>query len=111
MESAQTGKRAARYPFVARIKATEVVSGTQAEGLTTDLSDGGCCVLTRRAPFAPGTRILLEITKDGVSLQTCATVAYNLKVQVMGVSFEEMPTEQAAILAIWIKAAMPLDSR
>jgi len=64
--------------------------------------------MTRRAPFSPGTRILLEITKNRVSLLTNATVVYNLKDQFMGICFEEMPPDQATILAGWIKAAIPL---
>ena len=105
VESAPTGKRAPRYPFVARIKATDTISGMQLEGLATDLSEGGCRVSTRRGPFSEGTRILLEITKNGVSLLTNSTVVYNLKDQFMGICFEEIPPEQAAILAGWIKAA------
>jgi len=105
VESAPTGKRAPRYPFVARIKATDTISGMKLEGLTTDLSEGGCRISTRRGPFSEGTRILLEITKNDVSLLTNATVVYNLKDQFMGICFEEMPPDQAAILAGWIKAA------
>jgi len=107
-EPASSEKRHARYPFVARIKATDVISGMRLEGLTTNLSQGGCCFMTRRAPFSPGTRILLEITKNRVSLLTNATVVYNLKDQFMGICFEEMPPDQATILAGWIKAAIPL---
>jgi len=105
VESTPTGTRAPRYPFVARIKATDTISGMQLQGLTTDLSEGGCRVSTRRGPFSEGTRILLEITKNGVSLLTIATVVYNLKDQFMGICFAEMPPDQAAILAGWIKAA------
>ena len=106
VESAPTGKRAPRYPFVARIKATDTISGMQLEGLTTDLSEGGCRISTRRGPFSEDTPILLEITKNGVSLLTNATVVYNLKDQFMGICFEEMPPDQRAILAGWIKAAI-----
>ena len=105
VESVPTGKRAPRYPFVARIKATDTISGMQLEGLTTDLSEGGCRISTRKGPFSEGTRILLEITKNGVSLLTIATVVYNLKDQFMGICFAEIPPDQAAILAGWIKAA------
>jgi hypothetical protein len=105
VESTPTGTRAPRYPFVARIKATDTISGMQLEGLTTDLSEGGCRISTRKGPFSEGTRILLEITKNGVSLLTIATVVYNLKDQFMGICFAEMPPDQAAILAGWIKAA------
>jgi hypothetical protein len=104
-------RRAARCPFVASAKATDVVSGMQVDGLTMHLSEGGCCILTRRAPFSQGTRILLEISKDGVSLRTHAFVVYNLEDQFMGLCFVEMPPSQAAILADWIKAAMPSLSR
>ena len=97
--------RRARYPFVAIVKATDVVSGMQLVGLTTDLSEGGCRMSTRKGPFSEGTRILLEIKRNGVALLTNATVVYNLKDQFMGICFEEMPPDQAAILAGWIKAA------
>ncbi len=60
---------------------------------------------TRKGPFSGDTRILLEITKNGVALLTDATVIYNLKDQFMGISFEEMPPDQAAILAAWMNAA------
>jgi c-di-GMP-binding flagellar brake protein YcgR len=82
-------------------------SGKQILGLTTDLSEGGCCILARRAPFSQGTRIRLELTKNGVSFSTNATVVYNLKDQFMGLRFEEMSPEQAAIVAGWLKAAIP----
>ena len=100
-----TPTRRTRYPFVARVKATDVISGMQLVGLTTDLSEGGCRMSTRKGPFSEGTRILLEINKNGVSLVTNATVVYNLKDQFMGIRFEGMPPDQAAILASWIRAA------
>lgn len=102
--------RRPRYPFVAKAKATDVVSGMQLVGLTTDLSEGGCRISTRKGPFSEGTRILLEISKNEVSLSTNATVVYNLKDQFMGIRFEEMRPEQAAIVAGWIKAATDLAS-
>jgi hypothetical protein len=109
-ETSKQTRRTPRCLFVARAKATDVVSGMQLDGLTTHLSEGGCCLMTRRAPFSQGTPIMLEITKDGVSLRTHATVIYNLKDQLMGLCFVEMPASQEAILAGWMKA-MPSSSR
>jgi PilZ domain len=103
-----TRTRRTRYPFVATVKATDLVSGMQLVGLTTDLSEGGCRMSTRKGPFSEGTQIRLEITKNDVSLLTNATVVYNLKDQFMGICFEEMPPEQRAVLAGWIKAATAL---
>jgi PilZ domain len=105
-QQASTRNRPARYLFLARFKATDVISGMRIEGLTTDLSEGGCCVLARRAPFSGGTPILLEITKNAVLLSANATVVYNLRDQIMGLCFGEMTAEQRATVAGWIKAAI-----
>jgi hypothetical protein len=107
---APTGQQPARYPFVARVKVRGVDSKVQFDGITSDLSEGGCCVLTS-APFSRGMRVLLEITKGDVSLVTYAVVAYNLKGQAIGLSFEGMPSEQSHILPGWIKAATALIRR
>jgi len=101
-----TGKRPARYPFLATVRATDLASGTQLNGITTDLSEGGCCVLTRE-PFSHGARILLEITKNGISFVTRATVAGSLKAQGMGLAFLDVPPDQMPILAGWLKAVIP----
>jgi len=111
VQSTPEPKRPTRYAFVARIKATDLISGMQLDGLTSDLSEGGCCVMTRRAPFSPTTQILLQITKGGVSLSTNATVIYNLKDEVMGLRFDDMPPDQELILNRWIKAAIPTTHR
>jgi hypothetical protein len=79
----------------------------QVEGLTAELSEGGCSILARRAPFSLGTEVLLETTKDRVSLRTQATVLYTLKDGIVGLHFAEMPPDRAAILAAWMKAATP----
>ena len=61
--------------------------------------------MARRAPFSPGTPIRLEISKDGESLHTEATVIYNLKDQILGVRFDEVTAQQQSQLAKWIAAA------
>jgi hypothetical protein len=104
--------RSTRYLFIARFKATDTISGMEIEGLTADLSEGGCGVVTRKGPFSAGTQVLLEITKGTVSLVTGATVIYNLRDQLMGLCFSEMAADQKATLASWIRAASPqVDSR
>jgi hypothetical protein len=77
----------------------------QFDGLTAELSEGGCSILARKAPVSEGTEVLLEITKDGALLRTQATVLYNLKDEIIGLRFADMPPDRAAILAAWIKAA------
>ena len=106
-KAAAAPQRSTRYLFVAKFKATDVISGKQIEGLTTDLSEGGCCVLARRAPYSPGTQIRVEISKNNLTLHADATVIYNLKDQIMGLQFGSMNAEGEAILRNWIKAATP----
>jgi len=111
-EQIRNTQRSIRYLFIAKFKATDTISEMQIEGLTTDLSEGGCGVVTKKGPFSAGTQVLLEITKAGVSLVTHATVIYNLKDQLMGLCFAEMPPEQKATLTSWIQAASPqIDAR
>jgi PilZ domain len=98
-------QRSPRYVFIAKFKATDAISGKQVEGLTTDLSEGGCCLMMRKGPFSPGTPVVLEISRNGVLLSTKATVVYNLKDQIIGVQFSEMTVGAAAIHEGWIKAA------
>ena len=107
VEQVRNTQRSIRYLFIAKFKATDTISEMQIEGLTTDLSEGGCGLVTRKGPFSPGTQVLLEITKGEVSLVANATVIYNLKDQLMGLCFGEMALEQKAILASWISAASP----
>jgi hypothetical protein len=100
----------ARFPFLARARATDVVSGMLLDGLTMHLTERGCCILSRRAPFSQGAKLLLEITKGDVSLRTHAFVVYNVKNHLMGLCFVEMPPSQTAILAGWLRARQPIQS-
>jgi hypothetical protein len=52
-------------------------------------------------------QILLEITKDGIALVTGATVASFLEGKGMGVVFRDMAPEHIAVLASWLKKAIP----
>jgi PilZ domain len=103
-------RRAARYPFTARTAIQELSSKTRATGLTTDLSEGGCCVRSTEI-FARGTKIELEIVKEGTSLNTPATVAFGLSPNVMGLTFGEMSDENRGVLIRWLEEAIPKMSR
>ena len=107
MDSELPGKiRHARYPFVARVTIEHLASGEQIDGMTTDLSEGGCGVRLL-APFSGGARISAKITKNGITLVIPATVAYSLPPAAMGLAFIDMPPEQKKILVDWLRAAIP----
>lgn len=99
-------RRAARYPFAAKIALREAGSSVRVLGLTTDLSEGGCGVRAEEL-FVRGTIVELEITKSTESLSVSATVAYGLPPNVMGLSFNDMDTNQRAVLSNWLAKAIP----
>jgi PAS domain-containing protein len=102
--------RRARYPFIAKVTIEHSKSGTLVDGITADLSEGGCGV---RVPelFSGGTRVLAKISKSGTTLVTPATVAYSLPPASMGLAFVDMPRDQKQILAGWLKTAIPIGRR
>lgn len=103
-------RRPARYPFTARVVIHEPSAERRVIGLTTDVSEGGCCVRAEEV-FARGTKIELEIVKENVTLQVQATVAFGVPPNVMGLTFGEMDEEKSQILARWIENAVPRMSR
>jgi hypothetical protein len=104
-ELSRKGRRA-RYPFVAKVKIERLASGGMVDGITTDLSEGGCGVRVSEM-FTSGTTVLAKITKNGITLATPATVSYSLPSKAMGLAFGDMPPDQMQILVGWLRAAIP----
>lgn len=98
-------RRSPRILFAAEARATEVHSGEETWGKTTNLSKGGCYVRTRQ-PFQQGTLLLIEIRNRGVRFVTDARVAYALERDGMGVSFLNVPVNQIPILDGWLSCAV-----
>jgi hypothetical protein len=99
-------KRRARYPFVTKVKIKLLGSGAMVDGMTTDLSEGGCGVRVSEL-LTSGSSVLAKITKNGITLATRATVAYSLPSMAMGLAFGDMPPDQKQILVGWLRAAIP----
>lgn len=97
--------RPVRLPFVAELLATELNSGCEIWGETTNLSRGGCYVRTRQS-FPQDTLLFIEIRRNGVSFVTDARVAYTLEHEGMGVSFLNIPANQLQTLEDWLSSAV-----
>lgn len=93
-----------RVPFAAELRATELNSGREIWGETTNLSRGGCFVRTRQ-PFPQDTLLLIQISNHRVRFVTDARVAYALEREGMGLSFLNVPTDQLRILDDWLSSA------
>lgn len=96
--------RPVRFAFAAELLATELNTGGEIWGETTNLSRGGCHVRTRQ-PFPHGTLLVIEIRSHGVRFVTDARVTYVLEHQAMGLSFLNVPANQLPILEEWLFSA------
>lgn len=94
-------RRSTRLPFNAEVRASELNSGIEIWGATTNLSKGGCYVRTRR-PFPQGTLVVIEIRNHGVRFLTDARVVYALDCEGMGLSFLNVPANQLSVLEDWL---------
>ena len=93
--------RLMRVPFAAEFRATELNSGREIWGETTNVSWGGCFVRTSQS-FPQDTLVLIEINNCGVRFVTDARVAYALEREGMGLSFLNVPCNQLRVLEEWL---------
>lgn len=98
-------RRPPRLPFAAQLRATELNSGSEIWGETTNLSKGGCYVRTSQT-FPQGALLLIEIKNHGVRFGTDARVAYAFANEGMGLSFLNVPANQLPILEDWLSSAV-----
>jgi hypothetical protein len=96
--------RLARLPFAAELRATELNSGKEIWGETTNLSKRGCFVRASQT-FPQDTLLRIEIRNQGIHFVTDARVTYALVREGMGLSFLNVPGNQLPILEEWLSAA------
>lgn len=86
-----------RVPFAAELRATELNSGREIWGETTNLNKGGCFVRTSQL-FPQDTLLLIEIKKSGVQFVADPKVADAFVSEGRGLSFLNIPGNQVRIL-------------
>lgn len=96
--------RPVRLPFAAELRATDLNSGREIWGETTNLSRGGCFVRTSQS-FPQDTLVFIEIRNHGVRFVTDARVAYALEREGMGLSFLNIPENQLPVVEDWLASA------
>jgi len=94
---------AIRHPFAADARAIDLESGTSSEGVTSDLSMGGCFVCTSK-PLGAGGRIRLTlIRKEQVVQALCAVRIVKPRVG-MGLEFLDVEEKSQPILERWLES-------
>ena len=101
----QERRRSPRYPFIATAELVEQVSDTRMVSRVSELGLHGC-YLDMMNPFPQGTRVLVKIFTDSEFFESLGTVVYAQHNMGMGVKFEEIKPNFAAVLNQWLLKAM-----
>jgi PilZ domain len=92
---------AIRYPFAADVDVIDMESGTRTNGVTSDLSLGGCFVCTSK-PLAIGTRVRITMVRQNQMVEALAVVRI-LKPRIgMGIEFIDVEHPGNEILSRWL---------
>lgn len=94
---------AIRFPFAADVELIDLESGTQVEGVTSDISHGGCFVCTSK-PLAVQARARLKLFRKGQTLEALVVVRIVKPRVGMGIEFFDLEPPNDEILNSWMQA-------
>ena len=92
-----------RYPFAADAELIDMESGKQVNGVTSDLSLGGCFVCTSR-PLALNARARLTLTRKSQVLEALIVVRIVKPKVGMGIEFFDLESPNNEVLVNWIES-------
>jgi hypothetical protein len=92
---------AIRYPFAADAEVLDLESGVRSEGITSDLSLGGCFVCTSK-PLAVKSRARVTLKRKGESVEALAMVRIVKPRIGMGLEFIDIESTSNSTLARWL---------
>jgi hypothetical protein len=93
---------AIRFPFAADAEVLDLESGVRCDGITSDLSLGGCFVCTSK-PLAVKSRTRVTLTRKGETVQALAMVRIVKPRIGMGLEFLDIESASNSILARWLE--------
>jgi hypothetical protein len=92
---------AIRFPFAADAELIELSTGTRIEGVTSDLSPGGCFICTSR-PLELHSRARLTLQYKSESFESFVLIRVTKPRIGMGVEFIDTDTPSDKLLSRWI---------
>lgn len=99
--SVRDRRYAIRYPFAADAEVLDLESGARTEGVTSDLSLGGCFICTSKPlPVKSRTRVTLKRKDENV--EALATVRIVKPKIGMGLEFIDLEPASVAVLTRWL---------
>lgn len=93
---------AIRHPFAADATFLDLETGATAEGVTSDLSMGGCFVCASK-PLAAGCRIRLTLRRKEQVVQALAVVRIFKPRVGMGLEFLDVERQHQSTLERWLE--------
>jgi PilZ domain-containing protein len=92
---------AIRFPFAADAELLDLESGARIEGVTSDLSMGGCFVCTSK-PLPLKTRIRVTLKRKDQSVEALGIVRIVKPRIGMGIEFIDVESPHDTVLARWL---------
>ena len=93
---------AIRFPFAADVELIDLESGKQVDGVTSDISHGGCFVCTSK-PLPVHTRARLKLFRKGQTLEALVVVRIVKPRVGMGIEFFDLEPPNNEILSSLIQ--------
>jgi hypothetical protein len=93
---------AIRYPFAADAEVLDLESGSRSDGITSDISLGGCFVCTSK-PLAVKSRARVTLERKGETVQALAMVRIVKPRIGMGLEFLDIESSSNSILVRWLE--------
>jgi hypothetical protein len=93
---------AIRFPFAADAEVLDLESGSRCDGITSDLSLGGCFVCTSK-PLAVKSRTRVTLKRKGESVEALAMVRIVKPRIGMGLEFLDIEAASNSILGRWLE--------
>jgi len=90
-----------RYPFAADAELIDLETGKQVDGVTSDISFGGCFVCTSK-PLSVNARARMKLIRKGQALDALVIVRIVKPRVGMGIEFFDLEAPNNEILAAWI---------
>jgi PilZ domain len=93
---------AIRYPFAVDAQLIELDSGNRTEGVTSDVSLGGCFICTSK-PLVLSRRVRVILSRKGLTVEGLAVVRVVKPRIGMGIEFLDLEPQFAENLCRWIE--------
>jgi hypothetical protein len=90
-----------RYPFAADAELIDMETGKSYEGVTSDISFGGCFICTSK-PLPVNARARLILSRKGQILQALVVVRIVKPRVGMGIEFFDLESMYSELLASWM---------